>query len=102
MLYDPTAKPEVKADPISLESLIAWLETQNPKARYVFMDCSGGCLLDLYLFEVTGWKTNPITLHEKACGGGGNYETIAATYPQTFGAALTRARTLSHNPTKGD
>lgn len=30
------ADQEVKADPFTLEALIAWLETKNPKERYCY------------------------------------------------------------------
>jgi hypothetical protein len=42
MLYDP--KWEVKVDPLSKESLIAWLEKQDPWQNYTFID-SSNCLL---------------------------------------------------------
>ena len=35
MLYDPKwEKPEVKADPFSLDALIAWLEKQPANGTY--------------------------------------------------------------------
>lgn len=38
MLFNPNWIPETKTDVFSLESLIAWLETQNPKTTYVWTD----------------------------------------------------------------
>ena len=39
MLYDP--KWEVKTKEPSVEGLIAWLETKNPKQKYDYYDCGG-------------------------------------------------------------
>jgi hypothetical protein len=45
MLYDKRwEKPEVKADPLTLESLIAWLEKQPSHKKYDFHNCEGKCL----------------------------------------------------------
>lgn len=96
MLYDP--KWEVKADPFSLESLIAWLEMQPGDKTYCYMD-TGGCLLHQYL--------NAVGVGVGSMGGtvyslSSDPETditlpmplrrVARTTPHTFGAALTRAR----------
>lgn len=55
MLYDPKwEKTETKADPFSLESLIAWLEKQ-PAGRSYSYTCNGHCLLAQY-FTAAGFK----------------------------------------------
>lgn len=54
MLWDPKKDKQVKADPFSLDTLIAWLETKNPDEQYCYMD-SGRCLLSRY-FIAQGFK----------------------------------------------
>lgn len=100
MLFDP--KWEVKADPFSLESLIAWLEKMPVDGEYSWDDGTE-CLLgqwlrtldpkieckfntgNLYLYEVHG---QPVDLAK--------FETIAKLHydRDTFGAALERARKM--------
>lgn len=89
MLYDKRWDAKVKADPFSLESLIAWLEKQNPAKRYDYID-SSNCVIAQYL---------------KACGAA-EYDLAPSelerlgwldiarwgSEPETFGAALARAR----------
>jgi hypothetical protein len=95
MLYDKRwDKSEVKADPFSLESLIAWLEKQPATKRYDWENCDGGCLIGLYgqahgiswdaMQRVDDGGDSP---YSKLTPGG-----IAFRYPRTFGAALKRAR----------
>lgn len=96
MLYDPKWETKTKPDVFSLESLIAWLETMPADGTYNYNNCDGGCLLDLYLATATGKRSRPDPkTHWKTCGGGENYLFIGRTKPQTFGAALSRARALS-------
>jgi hypothetical protein len=106
MLYDPKwEKPEVKADPFSLGSLIAWLETKPPAERYCYQD-NGGCLLHQYFSHagfnvqwVGGWtfKTTEGARHELS----DEFSEIAAGLVRgvamdfTFGSALSRARYLA-------
>jgi hypothetical protein len=95
MLYDP--KWEQKADPLSLDSLIFWLEKQDASTQYDYTR-SRTCLLtqwsgrEFYSYEV-----------ERLFGGNGRY--IAQGQPRddgeadadlrwTFGAALERARSV--------
>ena len=87
MLYDPKwEKPEVKADPYSLESLIAWLEKQPASMDYCFRD-NGNCLLTQY---VRSYKPETVWM--------GIYQFphdlihVAWVEPHTFGDALQRAR----------
>lgn len=100
MLYDKRwDEPKVKADPFSLESLIAWLEKQPGATEYCYSD-TGHCLLAQY-FEAAGFEQAllgsetiswgnadievklPLHFNEIAQGSGGI---------RTFGAALERAR----------
>lgn len=103
MLWNPKwKKPETKADPFTLESLIAWLEKQPAHIAYDYTD-SSNCLLCQY-FRAQGFNVNTLS-----CGGfdikGSRAPDI--TYPyifckvsnamgsETFGAALNRARTFA-------
>jgi len=106
MLYDKKwdAKVETKADPFSLESLIAWLEKQPKDKVYCYVD-NGHCLIAQYLLSL-GYQAvgvdargfydrsddslntaNLISLHP-------NLNTVAVREPYTFGAALERGRKL--------
>lgn len=101
MLYDPKwEKPEVKAKPLTLPHLIAWLETQPADKTYNY-DCHDGtCLLDRYIGATTGKPSRPSSRHWRICGDewGYNYTFIARVKPQTFGAALERARSCLATP----
>lgn len=99
MLYDKRwDKPEVKADPFSLQSLIAWLETMPAAAEYCYAD-NGECLLGLYFseggFERALVGSSTLT-HGRDCQHTRhlprNFDAIAVGHPRTFGAALARAR----------
>jgi hypothetical protein len=98
MLYDP--KWNAPADVLSLEGLVAWLETKDPRARYDYDLCNGKCLYGQYMahHEISWQKSG-------ACGAylGGHdrrnfcnlvYQTVASELPWTFGAALKRARAV--------
>lgn len=97
MLYDKRWDAKVKADPHTLESLIAWLEKQPAAKRYQFMNCSGRCLYGQYLeamghsyeAETKLWSGRRYLFRSFV------YEEIAGLYPCTFGAALARARALT-------
>jgi len=90
MLYNKNwEKTHIKADPFSLESLIAWLEKQPTDASYNWHNCEGGCLIGLYgsaLGLGDGW----MDFHTKLYKAG--QLSIASQKPHTFGAALKRAR----------
>ncbi len=100
MLYDPKwQKPETKVDPLSLASLIAWLEQQPADKAYCFKDL-GGCLLHQY-FSAHGFKNVLVGGYDfDHRGPSGRVETIelgtfadvAAGQPHTYGAALQRAQ----------
>ena len=100
MLYDKRWDKEIKADPFSLERLIAWLEKQPARRRYCYDD-TGKCLLAQWfnfcgkqrfcLGNVTVWFAGenkcakiPISL-----------QRTAMPKPHTFGAALKRARAMA-------
>ena len=89
MLYDPKWEIEVKADPLSLEGLIAWLEKQPADMTYDWHDCKGACLVGIY-FASIGHPWSAVSYVRFT-----NYDTrthVAGTEPFTFGAALARAR----------
>ena len=96
MLFDPKWEVEVKADPFSLESLIAWLEKQPADKAYDFGDTKN-CLACQY-FRAMG-------MNIVGAGGGyvrsgecaedyhfHNFGRITVRGDWTFGAALERAR----------
>lgn len=99
MLFNPNWKPEVKADPFKLESLIAWLEKQPAKRRYCYHD-AGRCLLaqwfkscgqrEVYLGNETVAFGDGVTLRTHRLPQ--TFQRIATGHPWTFGAALDRAR----------
>jgi len=98
MLYDKRwDKPEIKADPFSLESFAAWLETQDAAREYDWIDVCG-CVCHEYL-SAMGLRRAPYP--KRDCDGGRLssifpsievYHKVCGTHPHTFGAALDRAR----------
>ena len=92
-------KKDVKADPMSLANLIAWLEQQPRNKEYCYMS-HGGCLLAQYLTFSFGRKAldvgalgfvfadDQMNPHPTP----NSFQDIAAGKPYTFGAALARAR----------
>lgn len=97
MLYDPKWEIETKVDPFKTESLIAWLETKRPEARYSYT-CNGHCLLAQY-FLAHGFKDVSVTPYRLRHDGqtvrfSFGFENVAVRFPRTFGAALERARSL--------
>ena len=105
MLYDKRwDKPEVKFDPFSLDSLVAWLEKQPAAKRYCYTD-PGHCLLTQY-FSAMGFKrvlVSPIVIvhgfmSPRECRHQlpPEFRYIAIGYPRTFGKALTWAHRLQH------
>ena len=102
MLYDAKRwDKQTRADPFSLESLIAWLEKQPADNTYCYLD-HGYCLLSQY-FIAQGMEA----VHVFSCGGFKHdgidddypleFDVIAAEGVHTFGAALERARSLIQN-----
>lgn len=98
MLYDKRwDKPEVKADPFSLDSLIAWLEKQPADQPYCYEN-TGKCLHHQYfvamgvaLFGGVGGTRVKLKNGRSVDFSQGFIDT-ACDEPHTFGAALDRAR----------
>lgn len=96
MLYNPLWNTEP-----SLEGLIAWLETKPPETTYNFMTCRGTCLYGQYMTAIgIDWnstdskhKPTPYIYTVKGIGT----QHIASHEPNTFGAALERARAELQN-----
>jgi hypothetical protein len=101
MLYDPKwEKPEVKADPFSLESLIAWLEKQPSDGSYDWYGIEK-CLVCQF-YQANGisepWGecsyTKPFDRGHGHADAHRRYWAVGQAWPWTFGAALERARAL--------
>lgn len=105
VLDEPLAKARLKevAEPFSLQSLIAWLETKDADAEYAYVDFDN-CLVAQYARQVPGvekpaWRTwygfgsDNISNDIRA--------TISVPRPWTFGAALQRALILQANGVSG-
>lgn len=98
MLFDPKWNQQTKADPLSLESLIAWLEQQPADKTYCFLD-TGRCLIATYFQakniakSVGGVTFLPLGSKVRRkipdC-----FNEVAEFTPFTYGAALERARAL--------
>lgn len=99
MLYNP--KWEIKADPFSLESLIAWLERQPAGGTYDYCDARR-CVLCQY-FRAVGFPAPIVAMNtvypnaklESGIKFPTSFWTVAAGVGDrkwTFGAALKRAR----------
>lgn len=100
MLWDPTKdkKFETKADPFTLDALIAWLEKQPANKRYCYLD-NGGCMFAQYLLYfgykrplIGGFCLQAENLPRWDLPVG--WDDIPYAMPRTFGAALDRARAL--------
>lgn len=100
MLFNLNWKqPEIKADPFSLDALIAWLEKQPGEGKYEYTD-SDRCMVAQYLkasraqrYDLTPGELVEIGWAEIAVGPGGlSCEDCRALGVWTFGAALERAR----------
>lgn len=92
MLFDP--KWQVKADPLTLQSLIAWLETKPPDEIYCYVD-QGRSLAAQYNIEI-GRKYAVYSLFDPPETDETKFdyalEWISCDGRQTFGATLSRAR----------
>ena len=92
MLYDPKWEQQTRADPFSLESLITWLERQGPRQTYRF-DQPAVCLVGQWIRamglvaekDVGRISANLVTARSV-------FAPIVFRRPQTFAAALRRAR----------
>lgn len=103
MLYDPKWEVEVKADPLTLESLIAWLETKPTDEAYDYHNCHGRCLYGQYMASHgIKWKESGASIPGLAPKARDRfcelvYCAVADQGPWTFGAALERARAAVSN-----
>ncbi len=93
MLYDPKWEQKTKTEP-SLQGFILWLEQQNAGAAYKYMPC-GTCAIGQYLTSIG-------TSYHEQCDPGRDIQylcdwnfKITGPSPQTFGAALERARKMA-------
>lgn len=102
MLYDPKWEVEQKADPLSLEALISWLEKQPATEQYDYI-CAGACLLHRYAKSIGMNKREATNFAGETCINEyfrksdsvlGKFNSIAIQQPHTFGHALERARAL--------
>jgi hypothetical protein len=83
-------------NPISLLSIIAWLQTKDPDEHYPFCNTDGKCLFSQYLVSL-GYSQEPTSdpvfalwrmMHV-------HFGYVAQELPWTFGAALERAKVLN-------
>jgi hypothetical protein len=95
MLYDPKweAPAKIKADPFKLETLIAWLETQDPAKKYDYCDCHN-CLLCQY-FTAMGFLDVSVSCNE--LWHGLDREQSVIRFPEIFqhGVAHRYSRRLN-------
>jgi len=95
--------PTVKDDPFSLDALIAWLETKPADEAYQYCD-TGRCLFSQF-GEHLGLGAGREAYFAYLLKHGITYETwkcrmtepfgnVAVESPETFGAALQRAKAL--------
>ena len=90
-------KTEVKADPFKLETLISWLEKQNPAAKYDFwcLNCCLGSYFQAHGFDLLMIGTGTFTTRAKRSYNlPKGWNRIAQTEPHNYGAALSRARAI--------
>ncbi len=93
MLLDtknPYWQRQVKADPFTLENLIAWLEKRDPWERYIVMDVDH-CLLGQFAFAMGASDPGKKSLE---LGDITPFDDVAFKGAPSFGAALERARAL--------
>lgn len=86
-----------KADPFTLDSLIAWLETMPADRVYNFFDCDGRCLIGQYIAAKSSsnhWRHYGYPNWMDLVDAHPHVSKIATHEPFTFGAALLRARAL--------
>lgn len=98
MLYNPNW---TKADPLTLEALIAWLETKLADGTYCYMD-TGRCLAAQYnasigrQYNLGNFIAGLIATMSTTSASPFDWqlECIARRGPYTFGAALSRAHAM--------
>lgn len=108
MLYDKKwdkKLPVAPRDPMSLDSLIAWLETKNPFKRYRYLS-NENCLLAQYFTDM-GYKDVHVWAYNFRYDNDGEYGNELLPYhfnniafgkyllfSRTFGGALRYAKQL--------
>jgi len=98
MLYDPKWEQQTKADPLSLESLIAWLEKQPADGEYDYTDPLN-CLMCQY-FSAQGLSVRDAGPRDVALTDGNviyipsTFYNVANGDDRSMGGALARARDL--------
>ncbi len=96
MYYDPAFRPQgepTKTAP-DLAGFIVWLETQPKETEYNFYDPTK-CAVCRYLQstgETEPWIDTWGSRYHLIFGTYSNYLYVAETRPQTYGAALARAK----------
>jgi hypothetical protein len=103
MLYDPKWEIEIKADPFSLDSLIAWLEKQPANETYAW-HCQGQCMLGQWLkyIDPRSGEADGDSFQYFVNGevhDFNKYADIAMHGDANFGAALERARAAAASRT---
>ncbi len=97
MLYDKRWDAKLRdaeADPLTLESLIAWLEKQPAETSYDWQDCEGHCLIGRYF---TAMGMGEFVPYERVFSNIlDDYGDVCSSLsgPTTYGAALERARAV--------
>lgn len=99
MFYDPTCKTTnpnrtTKPNPLSLQALIAWLESKPAGDSYTY-SAACSCLAAQYNASIgREYLYNPTWFVFGWSKFDSKLERIAAKAPHTFGAALERARMM--------
>jgi hypothetical protein len=98
MLYDKRWDAKTKADPLTLDALIAWLEPMSRRGTYDFTDHCGECLIGQYMAHLgIPWSMGEYrNVVISIFGNEGHVEAygVLVEGPWTFGDALKRARAL--------
>ncbi len=92
MLYDKKWDKKVKKTELSLDGLIAWLETMPPEGEYHWLSTQN-CVFCQYQKAAGKWD-NHIRFEYLPGDFRYNYHLIGAWGAWTFGKALERARNV--------
>jgi hypothetical protein len=95
MLYNKRWDKQTIANPFTLESLIGWLKKMPANESYSFLDCKGECLIGQYMTNLgLSWEKDYdyCDICEKIFDDQTAAMAVLAVHPQTFGAALERAK----------
>lgn len=96
MLYDPKWEKQTKPAVRSLAGFIAWLEQQQPDTQYQYTR-PDRCAVAQYLKAAgeENYSLKAEAVHEMLGDG-----RIVNSHPETFGAALERARAFARASAK--